>query len=853
MKTQWSRYILIAITILSITTNFFVPVMASGISSPEAPLTIDFDTVLVVPQELRKPIEEAMTSGRSLLPDSNYFMVTALRQSDGWAQAILVPKYIVEAQWEIEIKPNEIIELLGQQTALGEFHFSIEGTSDAAKLKEEIPQEFVDFSTSMAPSSTTNVDYLFPWTSGQNWYKTQGWHSGNSLDFQPVTRTNPAIHFAVLAAAGGKLTRICGGPGTNDPYQTILQIEHADGTTKYTHLDANSIRQDLLGQNVVRGQFLGLLYNGTQGGGGGYQYSTPCGYGTAVHLHFTLPRQDLTIDGQNANSVSASAFATQYRSSNTRTDNGSGDSDGGQISYGQTRTGTVNPAQDTDDYSFNGTAGEIVEIRMNKASGSSLDSYLELRGPNNYLASDDDGGGSLNSFLRRTLPASGQYTIRTRGYGSSTGAYTISLTKSTSCGGDCEGDPRWIAFGQTTNGTINPNSDRDTYYFSGTSGRVISIQLNKTSGALDPYLELWSPSGVKLKVNDDGGGSTNSLLVHTLPSNGTYRIIARSWNTSSSGTYSIKLESVTGSGGSSNLARGKSVRVSSVEFSGVEGWKATDGSISTRWSSRFSDPQWIYVDLGQNRTFNQVVLKWESAYARRFGIYVWTGSRWQNVYWTSSGRGGTNTINFSPRTARYVLMEGFGRGTSWGYSLWEFEVYDTTSTVMPDVPPDDPEKVDGADPVTPLSPVEGEKDVLLSGDGEYGQEETPLANPEEAQETSEQLGESQSVVAFINSPSELDAWFVPFGYLRFEGIASSQVGTATIPITAYNWRSDRSGEIGTQALFTVPVTSLLPGTHTISFKAQNELGTWSEEVTKTLTVTWPYQVYLPLSLKVSTP
>ena len=145
---------------------------------------------------------------------------------------------------------------------------------------------------------------------------------------------------------------------------------------------------------------------------------------------------------------------------------------------------------------------------------------------------------------------------------------------------------------------------------------------------------------------------------------------------------------------SGNLARGKPVNVSSVEFSGVEGWKATDGNMSTRWSSRFSNPQHIYVDFGQNRTFNQVVLKWESAYGKSFGIYYWTGSQWQNIYWTNNGHGGTNTINFSQKTARYVMMYGTQRGTPWGYSLWEFEVYDTTSATMPDVPPDDPEKID---------------------------------------------------------------------------------------------------------------------------------------------------------------
>ena len=149
----------------------------------------------------------------------------------------------------------------------------------------------------------------------------------------------------------------------------------------------------------------------------------------------------------------------------------------------------------------------------------------------------------------------------------------------------------------------------------------------------------------------------------------------------------------------------------------------------------------------------------------------------------------------------------------------------------------------------PLSPVDGDKDVLLSGDGEYGQEEMPLANPEDAEDISQQVNETQSIIAFINSPSELDGLFTPSGYLRFEGIASSQVNGEDIPISAYGWRSDRAGELGAESLFTLPVTSLTPGTHTIYFKAQNANGVWSEEVSTTLTVEWPYQVYLPLTVR----
>jgi hypothetical protein len=82
-------------------------------------------------------------------------------------------------------------------------------------------------------------------------------------------------------------------------------------------------------------------------------------------------------------------------------------------------------------------------------------------------------------------------------------------------------------------------------------------------------------------------------VVYTLPASGVYRIMARSWNLSSSGRYNLALSSVS----NVNLARGRPARATSTEFNGVEPYKAFDGNINTRWSSRFSDPQFIYVDL----------------------------------------------------------------------------------------------------------------------------------------------------------------------------------------------------------------------------------------------------------------
>ena len=102
---------------------------------------------------------------------------------------------------------------------------------------------------------------------------------------------------------------------------------------------------------------------------------------------------------------------------------------------------------------------------------------------------------------------------------------------------------------------------------------------------------------------------------------------------------------------------------------------AVDGNTATRWSSAFSDPQWLQVDLGAVHTISQVVLNWEAAYARAFAIQTSTdGTNWTTIYSTTTGTGGVQTLNVSG-SGRYVRMYGTQRATQYGYSLWEFGVF----------------------------------------------------------------------------------------------------------------------------------------------------------------------------------
>src|SRR5712691_343397 len=97
--------------------------------------------------------------------------------------------------------------------------------------------------------------------------------------------------------------------------------------------------------------------------------------------------------------------------------------------------------------------------------------------------------------------------------------------------------------------------------------------------------------------------------------------------------------------GTANLALNKTATASSTENASFPASTAVDGNTGTRWSSAFSDPQWLEIDLGSSQTICQVGLQWEAAYATAFQIQISAdGSTWTPVYSTTTGTGGTQTL-----------------------------------------------------------------------------------------------------------------------------------------------------------------------------------------------------------------
>lgn len=131
-----------------------------------------------------------------------------------------------------------------------------------------------------------------------------------------------------------------------------------------------------------------------------------------------------------------------------------------------------------------------------------------------------------------------------------------------------------------------------------------------------------------------------------------------------------------------NIVASKRAVGSSTSTDALDASAVADGSNGSRWSSNYSDNEWVYVDLGEPKEIASVVLEWEAAFAKEYKLQISDDTNsWQDIYHTDNGKGGSELIEFKPITTRYVRMLGIKRATQWGYSLYEMEVYGKTKKV----------------------------------------------------------------------------------------------------------------------------------------------------------------------------
>jgi hypothetical protein len=261
--------------------------------------------------------------------------------------------------------------------------------------------------------------------------------------------------------------------------------------------------------------------------------------------------------------------------------------DGGMVGYGTTVTGSINDDNPEDRWQFQAAANDVVTIIMD-CTGGPLDPYLQLLGPGgNEVTWDDDSGGGLNARITgfRLLEA-GTYTIvATRYPANSGGDYSLRLYE----GLPAAGISSLPGYEESVTGSLNSAQYEHLWDFQGHAGDIITLDLTRTSGDLDPYLRLFGPDGELLARDDDNDDSTDATITYTLPATGQYLAQATRYagqQGTSSGTYQLALRlgtPETGSTGGGAIGFGLTVTgtLSDADFSDAWTFQGTLGESVT--------------------------------------------------------------------------------------------------------------------------------------------------------------------------------------------------------------------------------------------------------------------------------
>jgi serine protease Do len=70
----------------------------------------------------------------------------------------------------------------------------------------------------------------------------------------------------------------------------------------------------------------------------------------------------------------------------------------------------------------------------------------------------------------------------------------------------------------------------------------MQITIEMKSEEIDPYLILLGPNQRDIAQDDDGAGSKNARITVRLPADGTYTLVANSYEASESGAYTLELK-----------------------------------------------------------------------------------------------------------------------------------------------------------------------------------------------------------------------------------------------------------------------------------------------------------------------
>src|SRR5471032_69647 len=155
-----------------------------------------------------------------------------------------------------------------------------------------------------------------------------------------------------------------------------------------------------------------------------------------------------------------------------------------------------------------------------------------------------------------------------------------------------------------------------------------------------------------------------------------------------------------------------SATASAVERGDLSAAAAIDHDETTRWSSGFTDDQYLTLDFGQSVPINRVHIDWENAHATQYLLQVSDdNATWTTIQSVDNSQGGSEDWPGLNGQGRYLRMLGVKRSTQYGYSIFEIQAFSGTP-VLVTPPPVDAPPPDLSKPGVAIQPVTATSSAL---------------------------------------------------------------------------------------------------------------------------------------------
>ncbi len=219
-------------------------------------------------------------------------------------------------------------------------------------------------------------------------------------------------------------------------------------------------------------------------------------------------------------------------------------------------SGRLDDANPRDVFTVEGLRGEVIRFELEVTDGD-LDPVLSVFDNSGGMALHrDDSATGLGVQHDLTMEKTGRYFVVVARFGYSLGRtagdYELRMTRK---GVLSEGGST-LRYNDSVIGTISDTDAEVFYSFQAEQGDILTISMVRSSGTLDPYLQVVDSERFEIAKNDDHSRDTRNARIEGLiiERTGPYIIVATRYD-DSSGSFVLSIEEAANSGmGSSRLA-----------------------------------------------------------------------------------------------------------------------------------------------------------------------------------------------------------------------------------------------------------------------------------------------------------